>query len=101
MTRSFTPYTARVSMTRIMERTHEMGHRLRRSVFVTTCVALWFVVATTTAAASTDGSRASAPVVGGAMVDGLATLPGVVIESPPPPPTETIEYYAVDAVGST
>lgn len=43
-----------------------------------------------------DGARVTLLVV-----DGLPTLPGEMIESPPPPPPETVEYYAIDAIGST
>jgi RHS repeat-associated protein len=71
---------------------------------------LLFTGASTSAASVTAAGGTAAPeaaVTASAfddvptVVDGLSTLPGEVIGDPPPPPPEVIEYYAVDAIGST
>jgi RHS repeat-associated protein len=61
---------------------------------------LWMSVPVRAAAIDTS-STTEAPPAAPAVHDGLIEMPGETIESPAPPPTETIEYYGYDAIGST
>jgi RHS repeat-associated protein len=79
--------------------------RRTRQVLMLMAVGLVLCLTPDAAFATTSGATPPpAPAIAaavGTVTNGLTIVPGEVIESPSPPPTETVEYYAIDAIGST
>src|SRR5262245_15187119 len=72
-----------------------MGLTFRAGVCASIGVGIW--IAATPGWAAGVGAGVSLPSIS----EGIVSVPGEVIESPPPPPTETVEYYVTDVIGST
>jgi RHS repeat-associated protein len=72
-----------------------MGLSFRAGVCASVGMGMWIAAGTAWAA------EPAAAVPLPAIAEGIVSVPGEVIESPPPPPTETVEYYVTDLIGST